>query len=208
VTALLETIRAYQQGLDDFNKNSPRDQEGSEAYIDVSYGPPLALLDNWDKPAETREEAIEALRISLTDKNGVYGSDAADRMVEAAIGYLEGIGNAEDQAPPSLYRLMSIYWDRFNDVCKAMAKTDQFDFDTPEREAAFEAQGAAGDRLAKVACAICAFVPHNRIEARIKAQFLKEMAAGNGGRLYEEEQDALLSSLPDLVYYKEQEALS
>lgn len=88
---LLDAIHAYQAGLEDFNRNAPEDDEGSIAYAQVSYIPHLVRLDEWNEPARTREGAIEALRISLTNKGGVYGCEAADRMVQAAIGYLEGM---------------------------------------------------------------------------------------------------------------------
>lgn len=86
---LLDAIRAYQHGLAEFNKDSAdEDWEGLSAR---TYEPHLHILDEWTAPATTRESAIEALRISLTNKNGVRGNDAADCMVRAAIGYLEGI---------------------------------------------------------------------------------------------------------------------
>jgi hypothetical protein len=83
---LLDVIRAYQRGLVEFNRNASDDWEDLS---ERTYGPHLLVLDNWDRPATTRESAMEALRIALADKNGVYGSAAADSMVRAALGYLE-----------------------------------------------------------------------------------------------------------------------
>ncbi|WP_413710657.1 hypothetical protein [Rhizobium sp. Rhizsp82] len=89
-SSLLQAIRDYQASLEDFNKNAPRDDAGANAYSSVSYGPKLDVLKNWSKPAETREAAIAALQIALTDDGGVYNSDAGDAMMKAALGYLEG----------------------------------------------------------------------------------------------------------------------
>lgn len=87
---LLETINAYLDGLADFNANSPMDDDGANAYAAISYCPPLATLSQWTEPAKTREGALKALQIAIEDSGGVYGNEAADRMVKAAIGYLKG----------------------------------------------------------------------------------------------------------------------
>lgn len=90
---LLEAIDAYLAGLDDFNKNSPEDHDQAQAYAEVSYGPPLEVLCNWTQPAWTRQGALKALQIAMADSNGVYGSEAAERMIRAAMSYLAGIQN-------------------------------------------------------------------------------------------------------------------
>lgn len=87
---LLQAIRDYQASLEDFNNNAPRDDAGANAYSNVSYGPKLEVLKNWSKPAETRDAAIAALQIAMTDDGGVYNSDAGDAMMKAALGYLQG----------------------------------------------------------------------------------------------------------------------
>ncbi len=89
-SSLLQAIRDYQASLEDFNKNAPRDDAGASVYSNASYGPKLEVLKNWSKPAETREAAIAALQIAMTDDGGVYNSDAGDAMMKAALGYLEG----------------------------------------------------------------------------------------------------------------------
>lgn len=88
---LLEAIDAYLAGLDDFNKNAP--ELDWEAYADRSFEPPLKVLSRWTQPAWTRQGALKALQIAMDDAHGVYGSEAAERMVKAAIGYLAGIEN-------------------------------------------------------------------------------------------------------------------
>lgn len=88
---LLEAIDAYLAGLDDFNKNAP--ELDWEAYADRSFEPPLKVLSKWTQPAWTRQGALKALQIAMDDAHGVYGSEAAERMVKAAMGYLAGIQN-------------------------------------------------------------------------------------------------------------------
>lgn len=87
---LLSKIREYQRGLDEFNRLAgDLDNDECNALADRTYGPHLDHLSEWKEPATTFEGAMEALRISLTDDGGVYGCEAAQRMVEAALGYLE-----------------------------------------------------------------------------------------------------------------------
>lgn len=87
---LLETIRAYQRGLADFNVKAVGDADYN-LIADATYGPHLSTLTEWDHPAASFEGAVEALRISLTEEDGVYGCDAADRMVKAAYDFLKGV---------------------------------------------------------------------------------------------------------------------
>jgi hypothetical protein len=204
LSALLETIREYQAGVADFNLNAPEDDDAAEAYADVSYGPGLARLQQWNQQAESLEEAAEALRISLTDKGGVASSEAAVRMVKAAHGYIAKSLAVTHET--SFYHLMAIYWDRYESLDQAMDATDATDAGTPERSAAEARQFSAGDQLSEASCAICAYVPRRRMDARIKADFLRTLAAGNGGQLEKEEEAALLSSLSDLVAWQGQEA--
>lgn len=86
---LLVAINAYLNGLADFKANAPLDDEGADEYADISYGPPLAALNVWDQPAKSREGALKALQIAISDSDGVANIEAADRMVVAAIGFLE-----------------------------------------------------------------------------------------------------------------------
>lgn len=83
-------IRLYQRGLADFNIQAVGDADWNKV-ADVTYGPHLSALAEWDQPASSFEGAVEALRISLTEEDGVYGCDAADRMVKAAYDFLKGV---------------------------------------------------------------------------------------------------------------------
>ena len=86
---LLDLIKAYRQGVTDFYAETS-DQEW-EGLSDATYGPHLARIDRWEGPALTREGAIEALRLSIDDVGGVADCDSAQRMVRAALGYLENL---------------------------------------------------------------------------------------------------------------------
>ncbi|MGR9136872.1 hypothetical protein [Rhizobium leguminosarum] len=88
---LLAVIRAYQQGYDDFNVNAPKTSDDSavSAYVDASYGPHLARLNDWEGPAGSMEGAVEALRLALNDTGGVKDTEAGERMVAAALAFLE-----------------------------------------------------------------------------------------------------------------------
>jgi len=87
---LLDTINAFLAGLADFEANAPLDDDAANAYADISYGPPLAKLNQWTEPAKTRAGALKALEIAVEDSGGVHGCEAAERMIKAAIGYLKG----------------------------------------------------------------------------------------------------------------------
>lgn len=83
---LIDAIKAYRAGLVAFGELSD-DQFGKVE----TYEPWQEVLDNWNEPAKTREGAIEALRAALGDDDGLYGCEGADRMVKAALGYLESM---------------------------------------------------------------------------------------------------------------------
>ncbi|MBB5043466.1 hypothetical protein [Shinella fusca] len=89
---LLEAIKAYRAGLIEFNRLAAEDDDDVRwsEYGAMTYEPWQEKLDNWTEPARTRESAIEALRAALGEDDGVYGTDAAECMVRAALGYLEG----------------------------------------------------------------------------------------------------------------------
>lgn len=93
---LLDAIRAYREGLADFERNHPRDDdERTDAFAAATYAPPLARLSEWREPAASLEGAVEALRLALNDTGGVKDTEAGERMVAAALAFLE-----RKQAPP------------------------------------------------------------------------------------------------------------
>jgi hypothetical protein len=83
---LIDAINAYRAGLLAFGELTD-DQFGNVE----TYEPWQEVLDNWNEPARTREGAMEALRVALGDDDGLYGCKGADRMVKAALGYLESM---------------------------------------------------------------------------------------------------------------------
>lgn len=85
---LLSAIHDYQASLAEFSRLAHGDNDWDEL-AEVTYVPYLDALSEWSEPATTLEGAKEALRISLDEKDGVYGRDAAERMVRAALAYLE-----------------------------------------------------------------------------------------------------------------------
>lgn len=90
---LLDAVKAYRAGLIQFNQMAASDNDDKlwEKYSSETYGPWQEVLNDWDEPAKTREGAIEALRSAISDEDGVYGTPAAERMIKAALGYLEGV---------------------------------------------------------------------------------------------------------------------
>lgn len=101
----------------------------------------------------------------------------------------------------SLYSLIAAYWLRYQDLSTAMRRTDGIDFDSPEREAAFSAQFAAGEKLDEALMAVCGFAPHFRTDAKIRANFLTLVVEMEKGEISTAVLKALLKSMPDLVHY-------
>ncbi|MBA3448140.1 MAG: hypothetical protein H0T56_11125 [Pseudaminobacter sp.] len=92
-TTLSETVSAYRAALLDYNENSPDASEQADAYADQTYGPWLSALGEWDSPAETREDAVAALKMALMEAEGFYSTGPVEPMIRAALGFLEGKRN-------------------------------------------------------------------------------------------------------------------
>lgn len=90
---LLDVIDSYRAGLIEFNRLTAdeRDDKRWPEHGAATYEPWQVALDDWSEPARTCEGAIEALRAALSEQDGVRGSVAADRLVKAALEYLEGV---------------------------------------------------------------------------------------------------------------------
>lgn len=97
---------------------------------------------------------------------------------------------------PSLYRLLSIYWDRYEALTHAMTVTDATAAGTKERGQAEQAQAERGNEVDAAGVAICAFIPRWSMDAKIKSHFVDTLADFNCGTLTEPETTALLSTLP------------
>ncbi|MBB4272345.1 hypothetical protein [Rhizobium mongolense] len=88
---LIEAINAYRAGIADFNQNAPEDDEGANAYGEISWLPPFKALENWTAPATTRDGAMAALRLAV-DEDEVGDSPLVGTMMRAALAYLEQEG--------------------------------------------------------------------------------------------------------------------
>lgn len=88
---LLNTIRAYRDGLADFNANAAEewDQEANDSYAAATFRPPMESLSEWSEPAKTHKGAVEALRL-IAEENALYAhSPLVGPMLAAAVAYLE-----------------------------------------------------------------------------------------------------------------------
>jgi hypothetical protein len=102
---------------------------------------------------------------------------------------------------PTLYRLLATYWERYEALCVAMDATDETDLETPEHDAAFAAQRAAGELLNEAAVAICAFQPTWEYDARIKADFIDYLIRERSN-LDKDLAEALVGSLRKLTVHR------
>ncbi|KPH08856.1 hypothetical protein CO657_13575 [Rhizobium acidisoli] len=115
---LLILIREYRLALADFERNHPReDVAGADAYADATYGPFLARLQQWCGPATSMEGAIEALRLCMEDEFAIRRTDTVDRMVAAALAFLEKQATRHgDQAKQPM-----TYGDLENPICELVS---------------------------------------------------------------------------------------
>lgn len=89
---LITAIDAYDTGMAAYDgREEFETPEAEQAAIAVTYGPPLQILEDWDKPAVTRAGAVAALRFAAKG-HGVIGIDLQQSMIEAALGYFEQEG--------------------------------------------------------------------------------------------------------------------
>jgi hypothetical protein len=109
-------------------------------------------------------------------------------------------GNGETQ---SLYELQAQYWLQYEEHDRAMKRADGAAGGSAEEETAEAAQYEASDRLHETGCAILAFIPRRRYEARIKVRFAEHLAGDNNGTFESDEVTALLSSLSGLVAWRD-----
>jgi hypothetical protein len=101
--------------------------------------------------------------------------------------------------PTSIYLLLSTYWRRVDDLTEAMRRTDEAAYGTPERDAAFAEQRLVGEHLNESERAVAAFLPEGGYEAKIKADFLAHLAAGNNGTLSDDVAASLIETVPHLL---------
>jgi hypothetical protein len=86
---LIAHIADFRSGVADYNANAPEDDDEADAYADVTYGPPLKILSEWEAPAMSLASAIEALRLAASESEDFAGSPVGRAMLRAALGYFE-----------------------------------------------------------------------------------------------------------------------
>ena len=62
---------------------------GDDAVIEMTYGAPMRVLDEWEKPATSLQGAIEALKLIRDEQ--LMLEVMGDSMLAAALAYLEGL---------------------------------------------------------------------------------------------------------------------
>jgi len=87
---LVDAVANFRAGMDAFNHGPSTDDEEEEAArIEATYGPPLEVMKEWTQPAHTIEGVVEALRLAADENYQFSGSDVAQNMVLAALGYFD-----------------------------------------------------------------------------------------------------------------------
>jgi hypothetical protein len=92
IDPLYVAIGHYTAGMATFNVIKEKDWAaagGEEAVIEGTYGAPMRILEEWQQPAQTREGAIEALKLAIADGEWFDASSIASPMMKAALAYLE-----------------------------------------------------------------------------------------------------------------------
>lgn len=86
---IIGAIQAYRNGSSAFNARPEyREKEDELKAIAETYGPPTKVLEEWTTPARTIEGALAALKLIRDD---VIIEHLGISLLEAAIGYLEGV---------------------------------------------------------------------------------------------------------------------
>ncbi|UXN69885.1 hypothetical protein N8A98_22200 [Devosia neptuniae] len=89
---ILVAIRKFRDSSAAFEAmTSPDTTAEIDAQVEQTYGPHEAILVEWTKPAQTHQGAVEALRLAVEQNSPYNGSVIADRMVVAALAYLDTV---------------------------------------------------------------------------------------------------------------------
>lgn len=104
--SLLQAIDAYYAGLAAFNAlTDPGDGAEADAAIAATYGSAIQALEQWGRPAESREAAIEALKVAKKEAAAFKDSAIVGTMAAVALGFFENelanedAGQGENAAP-------------------------------------------------------------------------------------------------------------
>lgn len=89
---LLDAIAAYRAGAEAFTAIKETDWPlygGEQVVIAETYGLPLNALEEWKRPAETHQGALEALRFAHEESLAFQSAPTVVAMVAAALAYFE-----------------------------------------------------------------------------------------------------------------------
>ncbi|MND71435.1 hypothetical protein D3C87_1160910 [compost metagenome] len=93
IDPVITALQAYQNGNAAFcaiKENDWPELGGQEAVINMTYGPPMEVLNNWELPCTSKDGAIAALKFALQEIDDFYGEPRVVCMMTAALAYLEG----------------------------------------------------------------------------------------------------------------------
>lgn len=87
---IIDAINAYRTGMAAYNgREDFANREEEDAAIAETWGPPMAVLGAWDKPAVSRQGALEALRFAIEEAEEYSCSEMLTNAARAALRYFE-----------------------------------------------------------------------------------------------------------------------
>lgn len=98
--SLTSAIEAYADGMRRFETVDTEGlaNEQIEALTTETYVPPLKVLEEWEQPAGSWDEALMALRFGIREMEVFYDDSAALRMIKAAFAYFQSCSTTDDLA--------------------------------------------------------------------------------------------------------------
>lgn len=158
---LLNAINAFRAGVTDFDAYSSQNDDERDAYARVSYFPPMEVLQEWDRPAVTRQGALEAIRFALQENREIGGNVIVTNMLAAAFAHFERDGSYSEPTEAHDKELLRLDGD-LRRAC--MAEAECFygvrsayraeGKNTPSFLAEYDAWGDAAERTSGVVDAI------------------------------------------------------
>lgn len=86
---LVAAIAAYREACEAFEALDWSEVD-NPASVEKSYGPPLSVLQSWNKPAKSKDGAVAALQLAYDELYSDHSENYAPlRMVRAALGYFK-----------------------------------------------------------------------------------------------------------------------
>jgi hypothetical protein len=87
---LLQAIDDYRFGGDQYDAlPGDMNEDAQRSAYDGLVGKPMTVLEEWDRPAVTREGALAALRLARQELEEGGSEDIVRAMVSAALAFLE-----------------------------------------------------------------------------------------------------------------------